>query len=132
MEWIDAVKLFGPFGLLVGALYMIARDWITRNHALAIEKLKHESRRIDIEEKKADAMTTALTTLSGKIDSHATADLTSHKDMAEGIAAIHGKLDGIMDERDRTPVERIGRVTPPQGTAIHSGYRPPRPGTKER
>ncbi len=44
MEWIDAVKLFGPFGLLVGALYMIARDWITRNHALAIEKLKHAQR----------------------------------------------------------------------------------------
>jgi hypothetical protein len=121
MDWIDAAKAFGPLGLVVLALYLLARDWMARHERIEMQKLK-------VEDKKADAFSTALISLGGKVDAHATQDIASHTEMAKGMARIEGKLDGVMDERERTPIEGIRRVTPVEG--VPTGYYSHRPGTK--
>lgn len=131
MDW-ETAKTFGPLGLVVVALYLLARDWISRHHTREMKKLEQEGRRIDIDEKRADLHVTTLTSLISKVDSHAAADMHGHQEMAAGIASLHGKLDGVLDERDRTPVEGVRRQTPAQGVQIAGGYyqQQRRPGTK--
>ena len=60
-------------------------------------------------------MVRAVDRIAVKVDDHTKADLASHADMREDIAALHGKIDGLLDASDRftpvgveppTPVER--------------------------
>lgn len=77
----------------------------------------------------------ALDRVSGKVDSHTAADLASHANMREDIAALHGKIDGLLDGQDRyTPVgvEIPHRPrTNPHGVPI-GGYSQHRSGKVDR
>lgn len=87
MDWQQFATNFGLPGLLIGVWYLLQskRD-------AATEKI--ENRKLDIEDKKAEAFTTALTVLGTKIDGHHTLDLESHRELGEGIAEIKGQLEG--------------------------------------
>lgn len=110
-------KVFGLPGLLVLIWFLLERDKNKRN-----EKL--ETAKIAVEDKKADAMTAGFTSLSGKIDT----DIASHREMAEGIAELHGKIDQALI--DRTPVEQPARrATPARGIAAGEyGFSRPKTG----
>lgn len=79
----------------------------------------------------------ALDRVATKVDAHQKDDLASHADMRTDIAALHGKIDGLLDGQDRyTPVgveipEPPSRRTPAGGVQI-GVYSHVRPGTKGR
>lgn len=121
MEWKEIATNFGLPGLMIAAAVVVIRQWFAMAERVETGKRGVELERIKVEDKKADAMAAALTSLSGKIDAHHTNDLQSHTDMAEGIANLHGKLDQALI--DRTPVRGVPQVDPP------TGYYGPRPKT---
>jgi hypothetical protein len=113
-------KVFGLPGLVIVAWFLLQRDTNRRN-----EKL--EEQKIGVEREKANAMTVGFQSLSGQISTHQSADLASHREMAEGLAELHGKIDQALI--DRTPVESVRRVTPPRGVqAGEYGYTRPKTG----
>jgi hypothetical protein len=118
MDWEALAKNFGMPGLMLGAMIYGWRLWVASNERVQLEKVK-------VEDKKAEAMAGALTSLSGKIDLHHTTDIQSHQEMAEGIAELHGKLDQAIT--DRTPVRGVPTVEPTGGY-----YPPARPKTGGR
>lgn len=115
MDWEKLGSTFGLPGLMLVGIYMIARFGIAAWERISMERVK-------VEDKRADATVAALTSLSGKIDNHHTDDLQSHQDMAEGIANLHGKIDGVLGN---TPVHGVPRVEQGQGY-----YPPGRPKTQ--
>jgi hypothetical protein len=130
MDWEKAATNFGLPGLMLVIIYALIRLWLSSNERIEAGKRAVELEKTKVEDKKADAMASALTSLSGKIDAHHTNDLQSHADMASGIAELHGKIDQALI--DRTPVEMpVRRVTPPRGLPAETGYYPPaRPKTQ--
>jgi hypothetical protein len=118
MDWEQLAANFGLPGLMLGAIVIITKLWITSNEKIQLEKTKVEDKKADNDSKKADAMVTALTTLSSKIDSHQVADITSHREMAVGIAELDTKLEAL-SWGDRTPVEGVPKM--------HGTYGPSRP-----
>jgi hypothetical protein len=120
---------FGLPGVMLFAIVSLIKLWMTSTERIEAGKRAVELEKVKVEDKKADAMASALTSLSGKIDAHHTNDLQSHQEMASEIANIHGKLDQAII--DRTPVEMPRRVTPPRGLPAEAGYYPPgRPRTQ--
>jgi hypothetical protein len=129
MDWEKFAANFGLPGLMLLAIVTLIRLWMASNERIEQGKRAVEVEKVKVEDKKADAMASALSSLSGKIDAHHTNDLQSHADMASGIANLHGKIDQALV--DRTPVEMPRRVTPPRGLPAESGYYPPgRPKTQ--
>ena len=98
MDWEALAKNFGLPGLMLGAMIYGWRLWVASNERVQLEKVK-------VEDKKADAMAGALTSLSGKIDTHHTIDIQSHTDLATGIAELHGKVDQAL--ASNTPVHGV-------------------------
>ena len=96
------VANFGLPGLMLMFAWLIAKTWIASSERVAMEKVK-------VEDKKADAVVSAMTSLSGKIDSHHTADIQSHTALAVGIGELRGKLDEVLD-RGHTPVGGVPTV----------------------
>lgn len=103
MDWQQFATNFGLPGLLIGVWYLLQskRDAgvqsleekkLAGRQSLEEHKLGLEERRLGVEEKKAEALASALTSLSGKVDSHHTLDLQSHQDLGEGIARIETEL----------------------------------------
>jgi hypothetical protein len=116
MDWQQFATQFGLPGVMLLAIIGIAKLWLASHEKLELERIK-------VEDKKADAMTAALTSLSGKLDSHHTIDLQSHRDLGEGIARIEGAL-GFRHEP--TPVG--GGTFPETGERrTPSAYGPQRP-----
>jgi hypothetical protein len=117
MDWEKFALNFGLPGLMLVAIGYVMKMWIASNEKVQLERIKVEDKKTDVDSKRADAMVTALTTLSGKIDNHQVTDIKSHQEMAEEIAGLHGKLDQAIT--DRTPVEgtAVRRSTPAQGVA---------------
>ena len=69
------------------------------------------TRMIKSNDKNTERWAAVVEVLGGKVDDHRLADVTSHGEMREDIAALHGKIDGLLDGQDRyTPVG----VEPPQ------------------
>lgn len=115
MDWSTLAEKFGLPGLMLAAIYAIAKLWIASSERVQLERVK-------VEDKRADAMVTALTTLGGKVDAQHTANLQSHQEIASGIAGIDSKLDAI---HGLTPVRGVPLVEP------SAGYYPPqRPKTQ--
>lgn len=113
---------FGIAGALLLCIFILGKLWIASNERVQMERVKVDDKRADAEGKKADAFTTAITTLSGKVDNHHTLDIQSHGEIKSGISEIRGKLDEAI---------RIERATPVEGVQIRpsGGYGPGRPGT---
>jgi len=135
-QWlIDTGKQLGPFAVLAIVIGVKA--------GRAINRL-------------AERFLASFDALSAKVD----ANTEAVREHSGPIKRIEGKMDGIMDERERTPVgygggspiperRRIGsedetppirppirRMTPVRGvpggpSRPASGYRPPRPGTRD-
>lgn len=93
-EW----QNFGIAGLLIFAILTIAKLWISSAERVQMERTK-------VEDKKADAMASALTSLSGKIDTHHTADILSHNALDRGISELKGHVLEAINWQERTPVE---------------------------
>ncbi len=110
MDW-TALSNFGLPGLMLGFLYVVGTKWIASSERIAM-------RRIDVEDKKADAMVAALGTLTTQVNSHHTLDIQSHAALGAGIAEIRGKLDEAIGWQERTPVENI------RGTSTYGLKRP--------
>lgn len=51
--------------------------------------------------KRTEALTEGLTSISQKLDAHATADAQSHKDMTDRISRFEGRIEGVLDAADR-------------------------------
>jgi hypothetical protein len=133
MDWSDAAKNFGPLGLVVAALFILARDWMKQNERAEIRRSADTKelrlRELEVEEKKADGFVSALTAIGMKVDAHHTADIKSHADLSNGIAELHGKVDEALSWQDRTPVGNAvpKRVTPARGVpAGEYGFHRPR------
>lgn len=99
-----------PGVMLIAFLYAIKLA-VAAWKDIAIERVKIDDRRLNVEERKAEAHVAALNSLSSKIDEHRTQDLQSHQEMATEVANLHGKFDGVMDRMDRTPVEGVPRIS---------------------
>ena len=101
---IKDVAQFGLPGLMIVAIYLIitgvGKAWIASNERIQMERIK-------VEDKKADALVTALTSLGSKVDAHHTMDIQSHQELGEGISAIDAKLDAI---HGLTPVKGTPKV----------------------
>jgi hypothetical protein len=95
-----------PGVMLVAFLYAI-RLGVAAWERIAVERAKIDDRRLNVEERKADAHVAALSSLGTKIDDHRTQDLHSHQEMATGVASLHGKFDAVLDRFERTPVEGV-------------------------
>lgn len=107
MDW-EKFGNYGLPGLMLVAIVYIVKAWLASNERVELERVK-------VEDKKADAMASALTSLSGKIDTHHTVDLQSHQEMSNGIFELHGKIDQALSDR-ATPVEGVPRMqTGPYG-----------------
>lgn len=108
MDWEKLATNFGLPGLMLVVFGYVAltlgKLWISSAERTKVEEIK-------VEDKKAEAMTSALTSLSGKIDSHHTTDIQSHQSLAVGIGEIKGKLDEAINWQDRTPIEGVPRPT---------------------
>jgi hypothetical protein len=99
-----------PGVMLIAFLYAIKLA-VAAWKDIAAERVKIDDRRLNVEERKADAHVAALASLGAKIDSHQTSDLQSHQALATEVAKFHGKLDGVLDGIDRTPVEGVPRIS---------------------
>lgn len=95
-----------PGVMLVAFLYAIKLG-VAAWERVAVERVKIDDRRLNVEEKKADAHVAAMTSLGGKIDEHRAADIQSHTKMATEVAELHGKFDAVLDRFERTPVEGV-------------------------
>ncbi len=97
---------FGLPGLLIACIYLIVttlgKQWVASNERIQMERIK-------VEDKKADALVAALTTLAAKVDAHHTMDIQSHQELGEGISAIDAKLDAI---HGLTPVKGVPKAEP--------------------
>ena len=96
---------FGLPGLMLVAIIVVIREWMKSSERVEAGKRTVELERCKIEDKKADAMAAALTSLSGKIDMHHTVDLQSHQSIATEVAELHGKLDQAL--ASNTPVHGV-------------------------
>jgi uncharacterized protein YlxW (UPF0749 family) len=110
MDWEKAATNFGLPGLMLVLIYALIRLWMASNERVEQGKRAVELEKVKVEDKKADAMASALTSLSGKIDSHHTNDLQSHEKMSSELANLHGKIDTIAG---LTPVRGVPQVDPP-------------------
>jgi hypothetical protein len=117
----EIAEKFGLPGLMLMAMVAIIKLWIASNERIEQGKRVVDVEKVKVEDKKADAMAAALTSLSGKIDTHHTNDLQSHSEMSGDIRELHGKLDQALI--DRTPVRGVQQVDP------SAGYYGPRPKT---
>lgn len=116
VDW-AAVTNFGLPGLMLAALVWVAKAWIASNERIQLERVK-------VEDKKADAMITALNGLGAKVDAHHTLDIQSHAALASGIAELRGQVTEAISWQERTPVEN------PRQTPAAGGYGPQRPGSR--
>ena len=120
-ETVDLLKLFGGAGFGVALLYVIYLVG---------------TRMIVSNDRSTERWSSTIEKLGDKIDAHRDADVASHGEMRSDIAALHGKMDGLLDGQDRyTPVGGIEIPQPPQRrTPAHGvsvgAYGPTRPGTK--
>ncbi len=86
METTDLAKLAGQGGISLAIL--AAFVWLVRQVGLAL-----------VNEVKG---------LSAKIDHHTTVDLAHHAEVGKQLAAMNGKIDGVLDQADRfTPVQSV-------------------------
>lgn len=99
-----------PGVMLIAFLYAIKLG-VAAWERIAVERAKIDDRRLNVEERKAEAHVAALSTLGAKIDDHRTQDLTSHQEMATEVASLHGKFDAVLDRFDRTPVEGVPKIS---------------------
>jgi hypothetical protein len=100
-----------PGVMLIAFLYAIKLA-VAAWKDIATERVKIDDRRLNVEERKADAHVAALASLGAKIDSHQTNDLQSHQTLTAEVAKFHGKLDGLIDGLDRTtPIEGVPRIS---------------------
>jgi len=103
---------FGLPGVMLAIIYALIRLQMQSNERIESGKREVEKEKVKVEDKKADAMAAALTSLSGKIDAHHTNDLQSHEKMSSELANLHGKIDTIAG---LTPVRGVPQVEPPSG-----------------
>lgn len=113
MEWKELATNFGLPGLMIAAAVVIIKQWFASNERIEQGKRAVDLEKVKVEDKKADAMASALTSLSGKIDTHHTNDLQSHTEMSGDIRELHGKLDQALI--DRTPVRGVPQQVEPGG-----------------
>lgn len=106
---------FGLPGVMLGILFFIAKAWISSNE-------RAQMKRLEVEDKKADAFAASLNVLGGKIDAHHTADIQSHQAIATSVAELRGQVTEAISWQERTPVEQ---PAPRAGT-----YGPQRPGSR--
>lgn len=99
-----------PGVMLVAFLYAIKLA-VAAWKEIAVERVKIDDRRLTVEERKADAHVAAIAGLTSEIRDHRIADAQSHSGLASEVAKFHGKLDGIMEHLDRTPVEGVPRIS---------------------
>ena len=120
MDWEQLATNFGLPGLMLAAIFAIAKLWIASSERVQMERVK-------VEDKRADATVAALTSLGGKLDAHHTADLQGHQELAAGIARVQGSLDTLYEFTPvNQPIPR--RQTPGQG--VPAGYYAQRPKTQ--
>jgi hypothetical protein len=125
MDWEKVGTNFGLPGLMLGAIVFLIRLWMQSNERIEAGKRAVDLEKVKVEDKKAEAMASALTSLSGKIDSHHTNDLQSHEKMSSELANLHGKIDTIAG---LTPVRGVPLVDPPQGYYAQQGRPKTNPG----
>lgn len=88
MESIDILKLAGQGGITL--VILGAFVWLVRTVGLAL--------------------VASINGLDKRINEHTTLDLAHHAQVRADIAALNGKIDGILDQADRfTPVQEIPR-----------------------
>lgn len=107
---------FGLPGVMLGVLFFIAKAWIAKSERV-------ETKRIEVEDKKADAFVSTLNALAAKIDAHHTLDIQSHSALGAAIAELRGQVTEAISWQERTPVEQ-----PAPRSA--GAYGPARPGTR--
>lgn len=99
MDWTVAQNLGLP-GVMLLVIFAIAKMWIASSERRDMERIK-------VEDKRADGMVAALTSLNGKVDAHHTLDIQSHAAIGTGIAELRGKVDEAISATRRTPAEGI-------------------------
>lgn len=108
MDWnglIEFAKTVGlPGVMFVGLCVVVFKLGIRSIDAWE----RTQGERTKVEDKKADAMSTALTSLSGKVDAHHTLDIQSHAELSNGIAGLDSKLDTALG---LTPVRGVPKVS---------------------
>ncbi len=52
----------------------------------------------------AERLIQAIDRLGAKVDEHTIKDLEHHAEVRESVTRLEGRIDGILDERERTPV----------------------------
>lgn len=98
-------------GVMLAAFLYAIKLAVAAWKEIAMERVKIDDRRLNVEERKADAHVAALSSLGSKIDDHRVSDAQSHSQLAASVAQFHGKLDGLIDGIDRTPVEGVPRIS---------------------
>ncbi len=108
MDIEKALTAFGLPGVLVLVWYLLQVAKGKRDEKEADIKAKLEEKRLAVEEAKVAAMTVGFQSLGSKLDHHTTVDLAHHAKVAESIAKLDGKIDGVLDQADRfTPVQSV-------------------------
>jgi hypothetical protein len=51
-----------------------------------------------------ERMIAAIDKLVAKVDEHTATDIEHHGEVKQAIVRVEGKIDGVLDERERTPV----------------------------
>lgn len=92
MDWEKLLYNVGLPGVMLMVIYSIAKLGIASWE-------KNQSERNKVEDKKADALTIALTSLSTKLDYHHTSELGWHNDNTRALAEIRGRM-GIQQPED--------------------------------
>lgn len=97
-------QLATSFGL-PGFLVLV---WYLLETAKGKRQEKAETERNQIEKDKVAAMTVGFQSIGSKLDEHTKVDLAHHAKVAESIAKLDGKIDGVLDQADRfTPVQSV-------------------------
>jgi hypothetical protein len=116
----ELAKTLGVPGLVLGIWYLL-------EHARIKQAAVSEKQRNEVESKKADAMTVGFSSLATRIDTHHTADIQSHAELAAGLARIEGIAAGRQQQAaEDSQVKELPtepkRRTPPKGVPAGARY----------
>ena len=131
MDWGNLADKFGLPGLMIvlfaWSFVNVGKLWIASNERIQGDRIK-------VEDKKADAFTSALSSLSGEMRAHHTVEMQNHTTLTGHIAEIRGSVSEALAWQDRTPVESpVPRMRRSESSVSDpaKGYYPPRKPPRE-
>ena len=121
MDWANLAEKFGLPGVMLAAFgyvfVLLGKQWISSNERIQTDRIR-------VEDKKADGVVSALTSLSGEIRSHHTVEMQNHAELKAAVSRLDGSVSEALAWQERTPVE-TPRPSQPRAASA-GGYYPPR------